>query len=239
MNRTIAILLSIFSISSYADCSMPKDGDKNYYRPNSIIKTKVELEKLANKEYQSKVRPIRRFYKNDKNEYEVKAGLNKIIVDQSFFDNLSNQIVFALDNGLVDSITYTDMGHGHAFIETSKWNNKEQNHKRIERYLNESNFKFLYHTAELFDFNQSDFPNQKLPSDPWLLKRYENRNLLSDNFNSNELRIVKAVGKSFNTVRSIKDHKKLTNIYFIPNKNGCFSYYYNGKATYYDVSLFL
>lgn len=192
--------------SLYANCLKPLESDEGFRQPPQIIITRDQLLSMQRDVYQSDLRLKNRFYQDDDKRY-LSLYQDKIVNKPvHFFKTLSHHINHALKLGSAEAISYSDMGHVHLY-----------------RHQRNGTIKFLYHSGELFNFSKNG---------PWLRKRYLTRNMIS---RDKDLEIVVS-NSGFNTVHTIAGHKRIETLYFTANKNGCFSYRYQGETFYYDVS---
>lgn len=151
-----------------------------------------------------------------------------------------------LQKGYVDAIVFPDMGHSHFHIPKKKWDEKynqmtsssDKYTRFYEELFRDPELRILYHTAEQI---QTLDENKEPLIDRSILWRYITRNLFAWNDESGRLDLLRdfSLPGSANTVGEIEGYFLWSSGYNLSaNKEGCFKYEYQGKAYYFDLSMY-
>ncbi len=206
----------------------------------SVVKTLAELASQFQQIYESDTRLASRIYwQPNQQNFLAPYGGGEAVIPKAVIDKIADHLQTALDRGYADFPFYSDLGHGHLLYPKS-WGNQEGTSLAIlEKILNSSETKVLYHTAELLQLREGKFFNGALNPDPYMQWRYYSRNILGDLENSKNLAVLFAKNEKYNTVRSLEAYREWGTFYFSANKNGCFPFQFHGKTHYFDLSFSL
>lgn len=156
---------------------------------------------------------------------------NLIAIPDNFLNSIKIHIEEALHKKVIEAVFFPDLGHSHFYIPQDKWEKMSDTSNQVllyEKIFAEPGLKILYHTAEqlkLWDENRNVLP------DPYILFRWQTRNLVGFNNGSHELMFLKKD-------EDIPNHFYYSGGFNISaNKNGCFYYIQNGNKIYYDISM--
>jgi|SaaInlStandDraft_5_1057022.scaffolds.fasta_scaffold52387_2 hypothetical protein len=228
-----------------ASCSKHVIGEPTLYATDFSWKQSLgQMKALFEKLYTGPKRLPDRFYLDGQEflapfKFMEKEHLLK--VPQRFIDSVTKHIEHALERKYVDFIFFSDMGHSHFFVPNNIYYSEiepipsSRQHEIYQKFLNMKELKTLYHTAEqLKRYKESG----KLLDDPYLQWRHFTRNIVGSADNQRHLEIIQKVETIGNAASSYdKDYRYWGGGYnFSANKDGCFSYNYNGKKYFYDIS---
>lgn len=174
--------------------------------------------------------------------YQGVSGAQLVPFDMKFAKNISLHLEKALDLGYAEAVIFPDMGHSHFFIPIEKWKREydsiptNQFALLYEKLFKDSDLKILYHVAEQLSMMDS---NHKLLKNRYLQKRYYTRNLMGFNNGSTDVDILFVNNlEDINSVSEFKNHFYFSAGFNVSaSKNGCFSFKYNGKTHFFDISL--
>ena len=120
------------------------------------------------------------------------------------------------------------MGHVHILV--------PEDADIVKPALQRKDIKFLYHTAELFQFKKGSLLDGELIGDTWLQWRYYSRNFVGELEEDKNLKVVFAKDSPYNTVRGLEGYRQVETLYMSSSEKGCFSYNHSGERMFFDIS---
>ncbi len=223
----------LFSLASQAnDCSPTHTEETTLSR--SEVKMVHSIAE-AQRNYDTISSDIRRLKNRlywSENEHSFFS--QNIKIPNAFTQNVIRKIEAALTNNYADFVYYADLGHFHILISLEE----STNSKNLQSALESPQTKFLFHTAELFQFREGDFLSGSFTQDPWMQWRYYSRNFVAVNDSSDNLTVLFAPPPAiYNTVRNLPGFQEVGTLYFSTNKNGCFQFQHKDQQLKLDMTL--
>lgn len=227
----VALLLLTFA-SQANDCSPTAYQEKTLSRSDvKMVQSMAEAQTNFLSIYSDPRRLRNRFYWSEKEKSFI-AETSK--VPNTFPQRVIQKIEAALTNHYADVVYYADLGHFHILVPKGRIKNSSD----VQPALESPETKFLFHTAELFQFREGDILHGPFTEDPWLQWRYYSRNFVALNDSSDSLTVLFAVPPAqYNTVRELPGFVQIATLYFSANKQGCFSFHQNGQPFNLDMTL--
>lgn len=238
--------LSDFAREAQVRCDTPRVDEAIVYQEDFRWNmSREEILKKADEIYASGKRlKGRAFYDNEGEKFVLpfrRAGDEDVKMPIAFAYSIKRHIEEALRLGYAEAVIFPDMGHAHFFIPQEIYDTEVATIEGLDQYLRYEkmlalkDLKVLYHTAEQLQMQDED---KKLIEDDQLRWRYYTRNVVGDNRGEGRLEIFKNLGRGFNTVKEASGYKYWgAGFDLSASRDGCFSYVYEGKKYYFDISL--
>jgi hypothetical protein len=239
MKSLLAMAIGFMTLLAHADCT-PAQSKENFITKGDypIFKTLAEAEVKYNEVYESGRRlKDRAFALPESGTIAIAKNGGIVEIAPAFISALTQQMQTALARGYANFLYYPDLGHAHILLPVEKNVDKKydmQTPAGLQNLLGDSEIKFLYHTAELFQLRES--MTGPLTSDPWLQWRYYSRNFAASLNDSDNLAVLIETKGVYNTVRSIDGHSEKARVYFSASKDGCFPIQVQGKTLHFDIA---
>lgn len=153
---------------------------------------------------------------------------------------LARHIERALELGYADAVFFPDMGHSHLLIPQTLWDSKyagypvSESSRMYEELLSDPAIRIFYHTAEQLKTLENGQPID----DAQLLFRRANRNIAGPISPDAELSVYMNPESAANTVHDVPGYRWWgAGFNFSAQKDGCFSYTFEGRTYRFDISL--
>lgn len=173
-------------------------------------------------------------------------GAKLTILNLKFIENIKNHIEDSMKKHYADAVFFPDMGHSHLLVPEQMFKTEfdvidyaKDKNIFYEKLFSKDELQILYHTAEQLKMREEDKGiGGALINDGYLLHRYNHRNVVGKNDGTKEVYTVSVQDtQTFNTVREVEGyHYWGAGFALNASQDGCFSFEYENKTYFYDLS---